>query len=300
MEGQKPAKLSKSCVPCRDHKIKCDAPVRGLPCSNCIRRSCYDRCILPTRKHRQVNTVEGRRTRVRPSPPYIHPALPESDKAFPSSNAMPSSNSPESTTVAQTCPFADKADKCRDPMKYQISLNYINILEQAESNGTQSRDQSNALVEESPNSATSSSKSFGHPNIISRQLDPGDQEFLVGKGVFYIPLQHCVEALLRAYFDFIDPFAPIMDRPDFIRSYMSGCYSLFVMHAILASGALHVSLDTILECGAQSRLEAQTSFSSKATLLYDFGCETNHLHLLQGCVLLGGVLIPSAVEKDCF
>lgn len=71
------------------------------------------------------------------------------------------------------------------------------------------------------------------------------------------------------------------------------------MHATLASGALYVSSDIILECGFGSRLGAQISFSSKATLLYDFGCETDTLHLLQGCVLLGGVAIPSAVEKDC-
>ncbi|KAH7127320.1 hypothetical protein EDB81DRAFT_809052 [Dactylonectria macrodidyma] len=57
MEGQKaelPAKLSKSCIPCRDRKTKCDAPIRGRPCSSYTRKSWHDRCILPTRKRREV------------------------------------------------------------------------------------------------------------------------------------------------------------------------------------------------------------------------------------------------------
>ncbi|KAK2928006.1 hypothetical protein FoTM2_010867 [Fusarium oxysporum f. sp. vasinfectum] len=165
-------------------------------------------------------------------------------------------------------------------------------------NGTISRNQSNSLLQESPNPASSSTP-LGYSTIISQQLDPIDRAFLAGKGVFDLPPQHCLEAILRAHFDFVDPFAPIMDRPSFIRSYKSGCYSLFLMHATLASGAMHVSSDIILECGFGSRLGAQISFSSKATLLYDFGCETDTLHLLQGCVLLGGVAIPSVVEKDC-
>ncbi|KAM5347641.1 hypothetical protein ACJ41O_007465 [Fusarium nematophilum] len=220
-----------------------------------------------------------------------------------SRNAIPSGSSPESTIVAKTNALADRSDKCRDPTKYQISLNYLNILEQVEDHGPHGRDQSNnlaeGLVEESPNSTSGSSNSFVYSNTVSRQLDPVDQAFLVNKGVFDLPPQHCMQAILRAYFDFVDPFAPIMDRTGFIRSYKSGCYSLFLMHATLASGALHVSPDIISECGFGSRLEAQASFSSRATLLYDFGCEVNSLHLLQGSLLLGAVVITFAVDKDC-
>ncbi|KAM5359977.1 hypothetical protein ACJZ2D_014071 [Fusarium nematophilum] len=273
MEGQKaelPAKLSKSCIPCRDRKTRCDAPIRGRPCSNCARKSWHDRCILPTRKRREVNPGQKARTRARPSPPRILPAQLENDQDPASRNAIPSGSSPESTIVAKTNALADRSDKCRDPTKYQISLNYLNILEQVEDHGPHGRDQSNnlaeGLVEESPNSTSGSSNS---------------------------------EAILRAYFDFVDPFAPIMDRTGFIRSYKSGCYSLFLMHATLASGALHVSPDIISECGFGSRLEAQASFSSRATLLYDFGCEVNSLHLLQGSLLLGAVVITFAVDKDC-
>ncbi|KAK7582067.1 hypothetical protein V3481_014135 [Fusarium oxysporum f. sp. vasinfectum] len=298
MEGQKSAKTSKSCIPCRDHKIRCDAPLRGLPCSNCVRKSWEDRCILPTRKRREMNTGQKNRTGVRPSPPSIQPTLPESDKGSTSHGAVPGDSSPESTTIAQPCPFTHNSDNCRDLTKYQTSLTYVNILEQADMNGTISRNQSNSLLQESPNPASSSTP-LGYSTIISQQLDPIDRAFLAGKGVFDLPPQHCLEAILRAHFDFVDPFAPIMDRPSFIRSYKSGCYSLFLMHATLASGAMHVSSDIILECGFGSRLGAQISFSSKATLLYDFGCETDTLHLLQGCVLLGGVAIPSVVEKDC-
>ncbi|RSL82428.1 hypothetical protein CEP51_005176 [Fusarium floridanum] len=284
MEGQNaelPAKLSRSCIPCRDRKTK--------------------------------NPAQKARTRARQSPLSILPAHQENDQTTGAAaggtpisappNVLPSGSSPESTIVAKTNALADKSDECRDPTKYQISLNYLNILEQVEDDGTHNRDQSNCLakglVDESPNSASNSSNSFGYSNTVSQQLDPVDQAFLVNKGVFDLPPQHCMQAILRAYFDFVDPFAPIMDRVGFIRSYNSGCYSLFLMHATLASGALHVSRNIILECGFGSRLEAQASFSSRATLLYDFGCETNSLHLLQGSVLLGAVVITFAVDKDC-
>ncbi|KAH7127316.1 fungal-specific transcription factor domain-containing protein [Dactylonectria macrodidyma] len=312
MEGEKaepPVKLSKACIPCRNRKTQCDAPLHGLPCSNCTRKSCHDRCILPTRKRREINLAKKAQdsTRIRPSPTNIRPVQPENDQASGPPNDKPSDGLPvhssvESTIVATTNALAKQSDKCRDPTKYQIGLNYLGILSQVEEDAKHKghgSDSLTTLVDGSPTSASNSHISLGYSSVVSRQLDAADQAFLVGKGVFDLPPQHCIEALLRAYFDFVDPFAPILDRVSFVRSFKSGCYSLFLMHATLASGALHVSPNIISECGFGGRLEAQASFSSRATLLYDFQCETNSLHLLQGSLLLGAVVITSIIDKDC-
>ena len=48
-----PGKPSKACIPCRARKVKCDAALKGLPCTGCVNRQCPESCILSARKRRK-------------------------------------------------------------------------------------------------------------------------------------------------------------------------------------------------------------------------------------------------------
>ncbi|KAI5462052.1 hypothetical protein BGZ63DRAFT_423354 [Mariannaea sp. PMI_226] len=136
------------------------------------------------------------------------------------------------------------------------------------------------------------------PKINIDDLDPDDLEYLIKKGVFDLPPQPLLEILLKAYFEFVYPFSPVLDRVQFLDDYRRGCYSIFLMQAVLTSAVSHAPEHMIVECGYATRATAQQAFFSKAALLCDFFCEKNQLPLLQGCLILGTAMVPRSKDKD--
>lgn len=71
-----------------------------------------------------------------------------------------------------------------------------------------------------------------------------------------------------------------------------------MLYAILAASSLYVPHATIQECGFADRAEAQATFASRATLLYDFQVESDALAFLQGSLLMTRVLLEHPTDKD--
>jgi hypothetical protein len=106
------------------------------------------------------------------------------------------------------------------------------------------------------------------------------------------------DALIKTYFDHVYPFAPVINRADFIRGYQSGDCSLFLLRAILTPASLHAPADVLSACGFASRSAAQESFFSKAKLLHDFAAEDDPLLMLQGSIILCMVILDHPTDRD--
>lgn len=106
------------------------------------------------------------------------------------------------------------------------------------------------------------------------------------------------DALLKTYFEYVYPFAPIMERVDFIQSYRSGRCSLFLLHAMMAVAVLYTPIEAISGCGFPDRSSAQECFFSKANLLHDFHFERNPLSALQGSIILAVVILDHPTDRD--
>lgn len=106
------------------------------------------------------------------------------------------------------------------------------------------------------------------------------------------------DALIKTYFEHVYPFAPVIDRADFIRTYQSGDCSLFLLCAVLTPASLHVPADVLSACGFDSRSAAQESFFSKAKLLHDFTTEDDPLLMLQGSIILCLVILDHPTDRD--
>lgn len=106
------------------------------------------------------------------------------------------------------------------------------------------------------------------------------------------------DALIKTYFDHVYPFAPVINRADFMRGYHSGNCSLFLLCAILAPASLHLPADVLSACGFASRSAAQESFFSKAKLLYNFAAEDDPLLMLQGSIVLCTVILDHPTDQD--
>ncbi|KAK4234847.1 cutinase transcription factor 1 beta [Achaetomium macrosporum] len=266
--GNRAVTANKACVPCRLRKVKCDAAMIGLPCSSCTSRECAKDCVVPVRKGR-ASLDQSRRSNQskrskRSTQPYTSDLLPD----------------------------------CQSPRQIEPDLLYLNILNDAVKETTESR---RHHTTSSTAHRPSPEDSFTPRNCLwtkLAQLDDIDNEYLVKKGVFDLPPPLQLDALIKTYFDHVHPFAPVINRADFVRGYRSGDCSLFLLRAILTPASIHAPGDVLSACGFASRSAAQESFFSKAKLLHDLAAEDDPLVMLQGSIILCMVILDHPSDRD--
>jgi len=114
----------------------------------------------------------------------------------------------------------------------------------------------------------------------------------------YLQTENNRDTFIKAYFDHVHPFAPVINRADFIRGYQSGDCSLFLLRAMLIPASLRVPVDVLSACGFASRSAAQEALFSKAKLLHDFAAEDDPLLTLQGSMILCVVILDHPSDRD--
>ncbi|KAF5672303.1 cutinase transcription factor 1 beta [Fusarium heterosporum] len=205
-------KISKACAPCRARKIKCNAAVVGLPCGSCVSRECPHECVLSARKPRTVQSDHANDSIV--------------------ASHMASSGVHTSPVLPNYPP----------PRQTQPDLLYLNILQDT--------------VDKSATGqgiADDSNSNGGHDSFDNQlrrwnpplELDDIDNEYLTKKKVFELPSQQYMDAIVKAYFEHVHPFAPIINRGKFIEDYRSGSCSLFLLHAMSTAASLYLPIEVI-------------------------------------------------------
>ncbi|KAH8738441.1 hypothetical protein BGZ61DRAFT_440039 [Ilyonectria robusta] len=294
-----PGKPSKACVPCRARKVKCDAALRGLPCSGCVSRQCPESCVLSARKRRKraessLASPRKGESLIQRGDVYVLSSPP--DYATDSGQSTHAEDLGSEKLDEAAC--AERFSHCHhisDPLSCQ--LHYLNVLKDAVHDTASNQQHGGPINASNPRQEDNLTSQI---RILSKlpQLDDSYKEFLTKKGVFDLPPQRYLDVLIKTYFAYVYPFAPVIDRIDFIRNYRAGNYSLFLLYAMLATATLHAPPDVISGCGFEDRSTAQASFSGKATLLHDFHFETDLLPMLQGSLILGVVILDHSTDKD--
>ncbi|ESU10052.1 hypothetical protein FGSG_03207 [Fusarium graminearum PH-1] len=296
-------KITKACMPCRARKIKCDAASIGLPCSSCVSRETTADCVLSTRKRR---TLRGRSTESRGTLPEDHGLIPtpvsHSRLSHTHSNATDHSNTtPIDRSIHASQGGSSHAHNSPDPLEIHLprrpqpDLLYMNILQDTvNKSATGPGEAANAAGNDDDNCLHTQIRGW-NPLL---QLDEVDSEYLTKKGVFKLPAPQHMDAFVKAYFDHVYPFAPILNRVDFMESYRSGDCSLFLLHAISTAGCSYVPIEVIQECGYTDRSAAHVSFFLKAKLFHDFHCQGGSLPMLQGCMILGDIVPDHPSDRD--
>ncbi|RBA10363.1 hypothetical protein FPRO05_04952 [Fusarium proliferatum] len=258
-------KISKACVPCRTRKIKCNAAVVGLPCGSCPRQQ-----QLPTNVSRQTT---------------------DSSHSDPVEESIHASHT--GSSLRNDTPHS--RDR-RPPGQAQADLLYLNILQDTVNDTSAAQtDASDHQSNDEPDDSFNSQIHHWNP---PPQLDDVDNEYLAKKKVFELPPPRFMDDIVKAYFDYVHPFAPILNRTDFIQSYRSGSCCIFLLHAVAAAASLYVTHDVLIGCGYPDRSTAQASFFSKAKLFHDFHCQGDPLSMLQGSMILGAIILDHPSDRD--
>ncbi|KAG5657357.1 hypothetical protein KAF25_005921 [Fusarium avenaceum] len=278
-------KISKACAPCRTRKVKCNAAVVGLPCSSCVSRECIQECVLAPRKRRTLFPLTQQYT---------------SETSIQTTESTYSNRSDESIHITHSeSSIRHDSHISQDrhpPGRPQPDLLYLNILQDTVHDGAASHSDTGES-----NSASGDINSFDtqirrwNPPL---QLDDIDNEYLTKKKVFELPPAQYMDAMVKAYFDHVHPFAPVLNRNHFIQNYKSGDCCIFLLHALSTAASLYVPTEVILGCGYPDRSTAHTAFFSKAKLFHDFKCQGGSLPMLQGSMILGAIILDHPSDRD--
>ncbi|OLN81301.1 Cutinase transcription factor 1 beta 3 [Colletotrichum chlorophyti] len=109
-----------------------------------------------------------------------------------------------------------------------------------------------------------------------KALAPEDVNYLRMKGAFTLPRPHIREALIRCYFHYVHPFAPILDASEFITEYEKGRRSLLLLWSILLTEDFFTS----------RRALKRAMYQRAKVALYDADYEKDKVTLIQSVFLM--------------
>ncbi|KAL6691655.1 hypothetical protein J3F84DRAFT_160019 [Trichoderma pleuroticola] len=185
-----------------------------------------------------------------------------------------------------------------DLVQYHSEMHYMTIISELVDAKASSRVTRIVVEDRKPVATKTTQMKTTQVRVVIQGLDPLDEEYLNNKSAFSLPSKHSCEAMLQAYFSLGHPHVPILDPVEFVKSYLSGSFSLFLMQAILSNAALYAPMPLLEACGFTARCEAIETYFSRASLLYQFGCERNQLRSLQGSIVLGMTAVTGSFDRD--
>ncbi|KAF7122435.1 hypothetical protein CNMCM5793_000460 [Aspergillus hiratsukae] len=133
-------------------------------------------------------------------------------------------------------------------------------------------------------------------------LDNLELDILHQRGAFLLPPKPLCDELVDAYFKWVAPIVPIVNRSRFMRQYRDpkNPPSLLLLQAILLAGSRVCTNPQLMDANGSTTPAAMT-FYKRAKALYDANYEDDRVTIVQALVLLGWYWEgPEDVTKNVF
>ncbi|KAI9372740.1 fungal-specific transcription factor domain-containing protein [Aspergillus egyptiacus] len=133
-------------------------------------------------------------------------------------------------------------------------------------------------------------------------LDNLELDILHQRGAFLLPPKPLCDELVDAYFKWVAPVVPIVNRSRFMRQYRDpkNPPSLLLLQAILLAGSRVCTNPQLMDANGSTTPAAMT-FYKRAKALYDANYEDDRVTIVQALVLLGWYWEgPEDVTKNVF
>ncbi|ODA78491.1 hypothetical protein RJ55_05872 [Drechmeria coniospora] len=134
------------------------------------------------------------------------------------------------------------------------------------------------------------------------ELDNVEIDILHQRGAFLLPPRSLCDELVDAYFNWVHPIVPVINRTRFMRQYSDAKNppSLLLLQAVLLAGS-RVCTNAQLMDSNGSTTPAALTFYKRAKALYDANYEDDRVTIVQSLLLLGWYWEgPEDVTKNVF
>ncbi|KAL5119163.1 Transcriptional activator of fatty acid utilization [Pleosporales sp. CAS-2024a] len=314
-------RASRACETCHARKVRCDAASLGIPCTNCTAFSIE--CRIPAPKRKKTTTSRARDAD-RCSPP--HSSLPPSGAYRCSDGGESHDRSPASTSVEPRDKTAPLNSEHGTPAT-TVSSAYA--AQQARENGTYVQFMKPkfarapikeagrvAYLGESSNLSLLVHDRYGTTDVVhyplpesvrgtkarSNEMDNMEIEILHQRGAFLLPPRALCDELVDAFFKWVAPVVPVINRSRFMRQYRDpkNPPSLLLLQAVLLAGS-RVCNNAQLMDSSGSTTPAAMTFYKRAKALYDANFEDDRVTIVQALILMGWYWEgPEDVTKNVF
>lgn len=134
------------------------------------------------------------------------------------------------------------------------------------------------------------------------ELDNLEIDILHQRGAFLLPPRSLCDELVDAYFKWVSPVVPIINRSRFMRRYRDpkSPPSLLLLQAILLAGSRVCTNAQLMDANGSTTPAAMT-FYKRAKALYDANYEDDRVTIVQALVLMGWYWEgPEGMAHFCF
>ncbi|KAK2760238.1 Transcriptional activator of fatty acid utilization [Arachnomyces sp. PD_36] len=286
-------------------EVRCDAASLGVPCTNCVAFSIECKIPTPKRKKNQAKSKDGssdeRTDNAHDTPQDESNGPPDrKDSMGKAVNGMPEttlSDSQAAQQVSQNSTYAQfmKPKFARAPIKEAGRVAFLG-------------ESSNLSLLVHDRHGTTDVVHYPLPETIRgssarlTDLDNVEIEILHQRGAFLLPPRQLCDELVEAYFTWVAPVIPIINRSRFMRRYRDpkNPPSLLLLQSILLAGSRVCTNAQLMDANGSTN-PAATTFYKRAKALYDANYEDDRVTIVQALVLMGWYWEgPEDVTKNVF
>ncbi|KAI1377547.1 fungal-specific transcription factor domain-containing protein [Hypoxylon crocopeplum] len=302
-------RASRACETCHARKVRCDAASLGVPCTNCV--AFQIECKIPQPKRKKPNTNTSRDSDSdrgdvveEPSPKPIA----ASSNTFPARPAVyHSSEGVPATTLTEAQARKEEVD----------NDTFVNLVMKPKFTRAPITEAGRvAFLGESSNLTLLVHDRQGASDVVhyplpenvrgSRarltELDNIEIDILHQRGAFLLPPRSLCDELIDAYFKWVHPIVPVINKNRFMRQYRDpkNPPSLLLLQAVLLAGSRVCNNQQLMDANG-STTPAALTFYKRAKALYDANYEDDRVTIVQALLLMGWYWEgPEDVTKNVF
>ncbi|KAI9678240.1 MAG: Transcriptional activator of fatty acid utilization [Caeruleum heppii] len=278
----------------------------GVPCTNCVAFSIE--CKIPTPKRKKSRRASKdsdseradstqEKSPIVEAPPAFDPRNPT---AFNSQDGTPNAHlseaqAAEEVTTSNTYTQFMKPKFARAPIKEAGRVAYLG-------------ESSNLSLLVHDRHGTTDVVHYPLPENIRgtrarlTELDNVEIDILHQRGAFLLPPRVLCDELIDAYFKWVAPVVPVINRSRFMRRYRDSKNppSLLLLQAMLLAGSRVCTNPQLMDANGSTTPAAMT-FYKRAKALYDANYEDDRVTIVQALILMGWYWEgPEDVTKNVF
>ncbi|PHH58716.1 hypothetical protein CDD81_4745 [Ophiocordyceps australis] len=305
-------RASRACETCHARKVRCDAASLGVPCTNCV--AFQIECRIPTPKRKKTQTGASQTTKDSDSD---RDAADERQANGPPST--PAAAYPRPPTVSHTADGTPSSSLTEAQARQSEVDNgtYVNLVMKPKFTRAPITEAGRvAFLGESSNLTLLVHDRQGSSDVVhyplpenirgSRarltELDNVEIDILHQRGAFLLPPRSLCDELIDAYFEWVHPIVPVINRRRFMQQYRDAKNppSLLLLQAVLLAGSRVCTNAQLMDANG-STTPAALTFYKRAKALYDANYEDDRVTIVQSLLLLGWYWEgPEDVTKNVF
>ncbi|KAK7608361.1 fungal-specific transcription factor domain-containing protein [Phyllosticta paracitricarpa] len=323
-------RASRACETCHARKVRCDAASLGVPCTNCTAFAIE--CRIPTPKRKKTGNKKDSDSEQGPQQDAFKPATTTTTATSAAESPTTISNPTglnlgrdEKSTVVQS---SDGVPSTSFPPTYAAQQNthngsYVQFMKPKFARAPIKEAGRVAYLGESSNLSLLVHDRYGTTDVVHyplpesvrgtkarvNELDDMEINILHTRGAFLLPPRALCDELVEAFFKWVAPVVPVINRSRFMRQYRDprNPPSLLLLQAILLAGSRVCNNPQLMDSSGSTTPAAMT-FYKRAKALFDANYEDDRVTIVQALILMGwywegpevGLMSESDVTKNVF